>query len=254
MTMSADGSSVGILYIATGKYERFWDSFFESSERYFLGNSNKHYFVFSDNPRLLSIRDPNVTPVRVRHRRWPYITLLRYELFLSVIDELERFDYLFFFNANIQFVRPACEADFFPDTVVHNGLVGVLHPGYFRLGRWRYPYERKQKQSTAYMPWWSGRNYLIGGINGGTRSSYSKLIRTLSTNIRRDLDNRIVAIWHDESHLNAYFDKIRPKILSPEYAYAEGWALPFTPRILIRDKSLFGGHKFLRETASPQVL
>lgn len=39
---------IAILYICTGKYDIFWEDFYKTSEKYFLNNSEKHYFVFTD--------------------------------------------------------------------------------------------------------------------------------------------------------------------------------------------------------------
>lgn len=209
----------------------------------------KHYFVFTDNPELFSIRNGNVTTVHIEHREWPYATLLRYDFFSRVSHKLEGFDYLFFFNANIRFVGPVSPREFLPNDGQDNGLVGVLHPAYYKSGRWRYPYERIQKNSTAFLRWWLGEYYVLGGVNGGIGPNYLELIRTLRENIQRDLNNQIVAVWHDESHLNCYFNRIRPKLLTPAFGYPEGRKLPFVPKILILDKSQFGGHEYLRGTS-----
>lgn len=70
--------------------------------------------------------------------------------------------------------------------------------------------------------------------------------------IQKDLANSIIAIWHDESYLNGYvLDKIEGKdykVLCASYAFPQNFDpnLPFTPRILMRDKILFGGHNKLR--------
>ena len=43
---------IAILYICTGKYDVFWKEFYRSCEQYFLPNSNKNYFVFTDSKEL----------------------------------------------------------------------------------------------------------------------------------------------------------------------------------------------------------
>jgi hypothetical protein len=56
--------------------------------------------------------------------------------------------------------------------------------------------------------------------------------------IKKDSDNGIMAVWHDESHLNRYFIDHKPTtILSPSYCYPESWKLPFHKRILMLDKN-----------------
>lgn len=43
---------VAILYICTGRYNQFFKGFYESCERNFLPNSNKEYFVWTDDDGL----------------------------------------------------------------------------------------------------------------------------------------------------------------------------------------------------------
>lgn len=156
------GSSVDVLYVATGRYGRFRPSFYESAEQHLLKKLEKHYFVFTDTSDLLSIRSKNVTTIYTKHREWPYATLLRYEFFAMISDELECYDYLLFFNANIRFVESVSSKELLPDGNKDNGLVGVQHPAYYKLGRWRYPYEKTRKNS-AFLRWWSGKYYMLGG-------------------------------------------------------------------------------------------
>lgn len=39
---------IGILYIALGNYHVFFDDFYHTSEKYFLANVEKYYYVFTD--------------------------------------------------------------------------------------------------------------------------------------------------------------------------------------------------------------
>lgn len=45
-----------------------------------------------------------------------------------------------------------------------------------------------------------------------------------------------------------------PKVLTPGYAYPEGWELPFEQAILMRDKGRFGGNAFMRQTTAEAPL
>ena len=40
--------SIGILYICTGNYCRFWEGFHKSFEEKFLPDTVKNYYVFTD--------------------------------------------------------------------------------------------------------------------------------------------------------------------------------------------------------------
>lgn len=230
---------IAVLYICTGKYSVFWDEFYKSSEEKLLTNHHKTYFVFTDSEGIR-----NSENVKVNYQKklgWPYDTLKRFEIFTSVIDELDEFDFIFFFNANAK-VYSKIDEEILP---INEGLVGVQHPCHWNSTNHNFIYERNP-QSLAYIEPGKGENYFMGSFNGGKAADFSKLIKTLSKRIIIDEENGIIAIWHDESHLNRYFLDNEVKVLPPSYAYPEEMELPFEKRILLRDKKKWGGHNLLR--------
>lgn len=235
---------IAILYICTGKYDIFWDGFYQSSEELFLTNHEKHYFVFTDS-RTITAENERIHLIYQESLGWPYNTLLRFQFFLKAEKDIEQFDYIYFFNSNMRFLKPVNE-EVFP-TEEENGLLAVLHPGYFNKTPNEFPYDRNKK-SLAFIKKGTGNHYFMGGFNGGKGPSYLNLIRTLNGNIEDDLSRNVIAVWHDESHLNAYLLNKAIRILPPAYGYAEGLDLPFEQKIIILDKSKFGGHSFLRQT------
>ena len=241
---------VAILYISTGKYIVFWDEFYTSSEKYFLPQSSKEYFVFTDSETIPHQEGNNVHIIPHKQLGWPYDTLMRFHVFSQIEDQLKSFDYVFFFNANMLFVSPVTEEEFLPTGKTDDGLMVTLHPGYFNQPVEKFPYENSEKDSLAFIPPGEGKNYFMGGLNGGISKSYIELILSLKENTQKDLDNHIIAKWHDESHLNRYMIGRNPKILSPAFGYPEGRKLPFEPKIIIRDKTRYGGHDFLRNLKS----
>lgn len=235
---------IGILYICTGKYSIFWKDFFETCELNFLPGSEKHYFVFTDDSRIAYADRYNVHTRYQKSLEWPFPTLLRFQMFVSVKEQLEEMDYIFFFNANMKFVSPIKAEEVLPDNKTHDGLVVVLHSGYYKATPDKLPFESKQRKSLAFME--TGKNYFQGCFNGGTRQAYLKMIQELQKNVQQDLDNNIIAVWHDESHLNKYMSTRNPRILSPAFSYPEGQSLDMVPRILMLDKRRVGGHDYLR--------
>jgi len=238
---------VAILYICTGKYDIFWKGFYESCEKFFLKNSSKEYFVFTDAARIFDEENnSNIHKIYTEKLGWPFDTLKRFHLFSTINHELSKFDYIFFFNANAEILRPIEPDDFLPDS--QEKLVAVKHPGYYNVNPYKFTYESKQKSSSAYIPRGKGKHYFAGGINGGIAKDYLELISTLKNNIDEDLKKNIIAVWHDESHLNHYLLNKNPKILSPSFIFPEDWNLPFEVVILIRNKEKHGGHDVLRES------
>ena len=72
------------------------------------------------------------------------------------------------------------------------------------------------------------------------------MCEVLNNNINEDLKKGIIAVWHDESHLNSYLVDKKVKLLNPSYGYPEDWDLPFNPKIMILDKRKFASLNELR--------
>jgi len=234
---------VAILYICTGNYTIFWENFYASFSQFFLPGYEKQYFIFTDSNNPSLRKGDNVHLIYQKKLGWPYDTLFRFRMFYGIDDQLNDFDYIFFFNANMICLQNIDES-ILPNH--EEQLVVVKHPGFFDKERSSYTYETNPL-SKAYIPHEKGEYYFMGGFNGGIGKYYRELVKTLKENIDYDLQkNKLVAIWHDESHLNQYMVNKTPKILTPAYGYPEGVELPFEKKIIILDKNLFGGHDVMR--------
>lgn len=226
---------VAILYICTEKYVIFWKDFFISYEKYFLPDSEKHYYVYTDSDKIYAENEcDRIHKIYQKSLGWPDNTLMRFHIFLGQEKELEQFDYLFFMNANCMCVDYVSEREFLPHK---KDLLVVQHPGFYNQPNRKYTYDRNRK-STAYIPYGKGKYYICGGVNGGKSKAFIRLMKELKENIDIDKKNNQIAVWHDESHINHYIlGREDYKILTPSYCYPEDWNLPFDEKIRIRDKS-----------------
>ena len=222
----------GLLIVATGRYTQWVQPLIDSADKYFLPNGEVTYFIFTDSEDYLNNTATfcSKRAVRVLHQKrlgWPYDTMMRPEVYYRYRQEFSGIDYLFALDADMLFV----------DTVGDEILgerVGTQHPGF--VGR-RGTYETR-KESTAYVAPYEGRCYFAGGFNGGSTQEYLKLCETVVKNIETDLANNIIAIWHDESHINRYFVNNPPTvILDPSYCYPESLHLPYKKKLLALDKN-----------------
>lgn len=229
--------TVAILYICTGKYDIFWKEFYESMETFFLLNSEKHYYVFTDAEHLYGEENCNrIHKIYQERLGWPYDTLMRFDLFSKIENQIKAYDYIFFMNANMLCVKKITEEEFLP---VNENLLVTRHPGCIHYPKLFLPYDRNRK-STAYIPYGQGKYYYMGGLNGGKTQAYLQLINSLKQAIQEDLEHDVIAKWHDESQLNKYMlNRDDMKILLPEYAYPEGWNLPYDAKMIIRDKDRY---------------
>lgn len=236
---------VGILYVCTGRYAVFWDSFYRSCEEKFLTDVEKHYFLFTDSENLLRLETERVHTVRQEAEPWPFPTLHRFSYFLKAESALRKMDYLMFMNANLLVMQEVHAAEILPEG--DEKLFVTIHPGFFdRLPR-DFTYDRNPDCS-ACVPLEEGSSYFSGAFNGGCADDFLALARCLSQRTEADYARNVIALWHDESHLNRYMIDYPGKfrVLSPAYLYPQDWKLPFDRKIQMRDKSKWGGHSFLR--------
>lgn len=233
---------IAILYICTGKYDIFWKEFYLSSEEHFLKNAKKDYFVFTDSNNIYDSDKENIHIIYQENLSWPGNTLFRFKMFKKIIKELETYDYIFFLNGNALFLTDVNE-DILPK---EDELLVVKHPGFYNKKREEFTYD-SNPASLAYIAPNEGEVYVCGGFNGGSSKLYIKMINDLEKNIDIDYEKGIIALWHDESHINRYIIGKKCKILGPEYMFPEEKEAPFEKKVIVRDKSRYGGHDFLRE-------
>lgn len=240
---------IAVLYIATGRYTVFWNDFYQSCEKNFVSGAEKEYFIFTDAQKIDFEDQQNVHRVFQNKLGWPYDTLMRFEMFLRVEEELQKCDYIFFFNSNTQFVRKVSAAEILPGDE-HDGLTAAT----FNWKKERFTYERNPL-STAYIPEGEGDYYFRGGVNGGKCAAYLQMIKTLEQNIKKDLENNIVAVWHDESHINHYLLNRKPLVLSENYCFDGAKRIGSKVKIIMQNKDAFkfGGKKYLRGESSEKL-
>ena len=232
-------AKVGILYICTGKYTVFWPDFYRTFREKFLPESDKTFFVFTDAPSIEGDGAPDVRRIYQKALDWPYSSLLRFKMFAGQAEALGKMDYLFFANANLVCREVVTEAEFLPRPDRGERLLVVQQPGFWDKKPIFYTYDRNPK-CRAYIPYNCGRDYVSGGLNGGTAAAFLAMSRELDRRTDADLADGQMALWHDESHLNRYIAEQDPasyRLLTPAYWYPEGWDMPFAQKIVVRDKS-----------------
>jgi histo-blood group ABO system transferase len=219
--------NVGLLIIATNKYIDFLNPLLKSADEHFLKTHNVTYFVFTnkDISNLSSSR--KIVKISTEHKEWPWMTLGRYKIFSENKEILSKMDYLYYCDVDMRFVDEVGEE-------ILNDRVATQHP---YLGGTRGTPETNRNSLACVHPH-ENMEYFAGGFNGGTSEEYLKMAHTISKNIEIDYNNGIIAIWHDESHMNRYFiDNPPTKILNPSYCYAEELNIPYSKKLLALQKN-----------------
>ena len=100
--------TIAILYNCTGKYNQFFSGFYKSAEKYLLVDAEKHYFVWTDDDQL-AVGHPDVHIYHKECAGFPADSLFRFEMFMQAEEQLKKYDYIYFINANALFLKPVGE-------------------------------------------------------------------------------------------------------------------------------------------------
>lgn len=218
-----------LISIATAKYSTLISELYNSYEEYFLPNIEKDYLIFTDLKNNVPDRN-NILTAHTKHKAYPYTTLLRYETILNERSMLTKYDYIFYIDADTYCYSLITETDLFKNI---KSFIGVKHP-WFRNGLIG-PFERNQK-STAYVEDKACLhvNYIQGCFWGGNSKSIITMLEELREKVRIDLRKGIIAVWHDESHLNKFSATNRGKFkyLHPGFSIPLGWNIKVPKKII----------------------
>ncbi len=185
------------------------------------------------------------------HLPFPLPTLLRYHFFLENIDILEKYDYIYFVNADMRIQGQWSVKELLPQEGFN--LVGISHPGFHTLEGARGSFEINTNSSASLAHIVSGHGitrvngltdkYIIGAFQGGKAKEFLTMCDFIKIAIDRDLKKRIMAIWDDESYMNHYAQTIEKfQVLLPTYCQPEGWDSFGPTKILKLNKN----HKEIR--------
>ena len=214
---------IGFVTYATGPYGAFVEDLWASLRaRAFVGHE-VHLFFFTDranDPFFLD--DPRVHKRQQRRLGWPFDSLGRHFLYLAAADWFEGMDYLISVDA---------------DSILQGTLTeSVLGDRIATIQAWQYGHPKRdwtleRRRTVMGVPFSSGfvtdaeaTCYFTGNLFGGSREGFMQLLREIVDFARADLSAfpRRVALWHDESYLNAALFARAPSVIwGPNFMYPE---------------------------------
>lgn len=212
---------LSVIFIGTGKYLNFLPNWHKSCEKYLVPNIKKQYLIFSDGE--LNNPPDNIIPYHQEHLPWPFITLLRFETILKAKSILSESDWVIFLDADMLVVDEVKEEELFSN----KKYIGVHHPCHF-MGmnpHNTYPgaFETNSKSLACITDKDDTSVYFQGCLWGGKVPNVIDMIEELQERTKDDLSRDVIAIWHDESHMNKFFAERRDEVnvLNPSFAYPE---------------------------------
>lgn len=256
-----------IFSVATDRYISYWIKMVNS---YLTTNDSSvktQWIVFTDrgdqiDEELRSKLGTSLLVENIDHQVWPFPTLLRYQFLTSISEQVlgrivMHLDADMLFLSNLNFLN-------IEKSIGYKGVALIHHPGYYRpaglkkfnfylknlnyvardlklkvrfggLGTWE-----RNSLSKAYVPRRLRKNYVCGGAWLGKNAEIITLCEILSSRVKEDLSQNMIAVFHDESHLNWYqslnnFNLLDPELcFDPSYPQLKG----LSPKIQAIDKNV----------------
>ena len=220
-----------ILTIATNKYIQFVERLYDNIEENFLNGHEIQGLLFTEHDVETS---DNIKVSKIEHEPWPIPTLKRYNYFVKEKEHISKFDYCYYFDVDMGIVAKVGDE-------VLGDLVATMHPYQSFVPKEQRTYDRNPK-SLAYVPVGKeGELYYAGGFNGGSTKRFLEMAEVLADRVTKDLENDVIALWHDESQMNRYLIDNPPSVsLTPSYVFAEEQMgnpeYPYEPKIIALKK------------------
>lgn len=238
-------TSLGVVSIATGeKYRGYWFDLIQSFKASSANFGRIQFYLLTDERdsaiKFASQIGMKLEVFEIPSYGWPEATLLRYQEILKQKEFLKE-DILMYLDADM-LVLNDFESTLHPQSW-KSGIALVAHPGYWRpsgtdllryflknpfnllsdvihfartggLGTWE-----TRREFRAFVPRKERKTYVCGGTWLGRRDEFLKMVKSCSETVDDDLENGLVAKWHDESHLNKWLSQNRATILTPSYCF-----------------------------------
>jgi len=222
-----------ILTIATNKYIQFVERLLDNIEENFLNGHDIECLLFTDHE--IEESSENVKISHIDHEPWPMPTLKRYNYFMKEKDFISQFDYCYYFDVDMGIV------DKVGDEILSD-LVATQHPYQTFYPKEQRSYDKNSKSLAYVAPGEEGENYYAGGFNGGSTKCFLEMSKVIADRVNKDLENGVIALWHDESHMNRYLIDNPPTLsLTPSYCFAEEQMknpqYPYEPKIIALKKN-----------------
>lgn len=255
---------IAVISVATNRYLDYWKHLVLSADQFLQPGAQLIFYVFTDDTDQASqvtehtLRS-RVIPIPVPPMNWPDATLLRYELFAQVWSHISQ-EIVMHLDADM---LVCAECRFTPEEIaLPTGIAFVRHPGFRRaslgstlklylqhprylfgdsrlwlrnggLGTWE-----SSRKSLAFVPRRNRDVYVCGGTWLGLREPLGQMVELLASRTRSDLDQGVVAAWHDESHLNWYASNFGYFLFDSDKCFARGYRNlgDLEPQIIAVDK------------------
>lgn len=183
-----------IIVLATRRYIPLAMQMLRTADALFDPGYPVEYAVLTDAPFDSSGIARPCYVAGIKHVGWPTVALRRYDSILQHAGILARYTHITHLDADLEFIRPVGAE------LRIEGVYLTDHP--VMPGCWGTPETRPE--SAACVRQGEPLRYVGGAHVGGDVKSFMEFAHDIDDGVTRDLNNGIVAIWHEESHLQRW--------------------------------------------------
>jgi hypothetical protein len=215
---------IAIIGVMTNKYINYFPKYYETIKEYFLPNTQKHFFSFTDQLNFPYFKGKNdITIVPTKHLPMPWTMLLTFHHMNRIIPQLKEYSHIIYVDTDMYFQVPVLEKDFF---TFPEPLFAVRHHAYVNK---QGEFDFSSKSLASVKKGDDLSTYWLASFYGGKRDEAIKMIKEIKRRIDVDIKNNVVARYVDESHLNKYLIDNKDSVhsVSPAYSYPSMKPIPF---------------------------
>jgi hypothetical protein len=242
------GRSIAVVSIATKGYQKYWKEMAQSTLDNLTSEIVMHVATddesIANGIKLNSRYNQKIVTHKIPSYGWPDATLKRYEIFEKFLNEITE-DYICYIDADMKVNKNFFEI--LSNDLENTEITLISHPGFYRksgiprlklylsnidllikdlktiliygaLGSWE-----TNQHSLAFVKRGLRKNYVCGGFWIGKREAIKKLICDLSKQVSIDSENKVIAKWHDESHLNNWAALNSFHLENPRFCFDESY-------------------------------
>ena len=214
---------VAITFWGTQSYLDYLPEWYDRLEKYFLPDTEKKYFVFTDGE--LEGTPDNISVVKIPHYGFPETFHKTFEEILKIKNLVSDYDWLVSVDADLYAQEKIYLSDFFDEDKKY---FGVHHPCHF-VG---FPPHNQKPAAYDTNPLSNAcindsimdmKIYYQGCLWGGQIPQVFDMMEKIDEWTKEDIPKNAVGKYYEESYLNKWFLTHREDVntLNPDYAYPE---------------------------------
>lgn len=212
---------VAIIFMGSQDYVKFFPRFYSTVNQNFLPETKKDFFAFTDQTDYDYFKDKsNVHVVPVKYGGPAVMTLSKFKFISSIAEKLKDYSHVVYIDSDMYARDITTEEEFFCHT---KPIIAIRHPIFLNV---KGQFEMNPKSRAALNKNDDLSIYRQACFWGGKTNYVIEMCKRIKEQVDQDFQNKIIATWLDESHLNKFFVRNKHLIYTHDSNYCYPWGWP----------------------------